>query len=445
MSIPTDVAFPSVSYLGGYDLTTNLNIALAVDSIRTQMLSVGWTDDPLYAHVTYDIDLPLSLTGLIHIFMEWVTWVQGFAFVAFNSDNGNPDPTGNFLPGVGPGGAAALIVGVEIFNSYSQGDAVNKLITVMNMTLNPTPPFWSVVGQVVNPTYGAFSQLLITSGLPGATWNNQFMNGNANGGGVFDGTTHGGGFVLTSVATPTNGSKMRVITDTQLFIDNLRVTVNFDNFEVPGAFTHSPGAFYCNFKPNMNSVVTPYSWAFFHTDDGMPYTPRNNSETFFGGDCFYMCNPRVDAALLSDPITPIGYCGAYTWGSAQPPAPGAGRDLMRESFKCYTRINNIDTNGPFSAFQVDCGVNWYTLNSMFHAAGELDTTAGKSIQISSLLGLSTAHNGPLKIIGDCWGMYLETRWYPLDTLAKTPDEAHTVWAYRSQQAPCEATLWMAID
>lgn len=443
MSIPTSVAYPTTITLNRLSLEDVSSIVVTTNALTAQLIAAGWTEDPLYASVLFTLNLPLIPNELITIFSIYMGYFEGFTFQAFNPGIGEADPSGHVMSGYGPGGSSSIVVGVLVDNAFSQTQLINALITAMNGSQTN----WVVSGTDIGGFYGTFQQLLITASVtnPGPAANNTFMNGEALGGGAFIGAPAGGGYVLTSVATPTNAAKMRVILDTQPFIDNLRVTMNFDGVEIPGAFTHSPGAFYCNFKPNMNSVATPYSWAFFHDDDGMPYTPRNNSELFFGGDCFYMCNPRVDAALLVDPISPIGYCGFYTWGSAQPPLPGAGRDVMRESFKCYTRINNTDTNGPFSAFQVDCGVNWYTINSMYHAAGELDTTAGKSIQTSSLVGLSIAHNGPLKIIGDCWGMFLETRWYPLDTLAKTPDDSHTIRAYRSQTVPCEATLWMAID
>lgn len=439
--IPTDVTYPT-TVTKIMDLSDLGNIVASIVNVSNQLLLAGWTNDPLFAHVIYTLDLPLVPNQIITLFSMYMgAFPDGsggyYTYQAWNAGLGETDPTGNIINrGFGPGGSSTHAYGIPVSSSMTQTDIIFAFVAA----INASQTHWIATPVDFGGSIPTYQQLRIDvnpldPGGPGD--NNAFMNGQSLGGGDFIGLPSGGGYILTSAPAGGTGSVMRVVMDQPIFLGNFRMTVNFDASEDQTTFTHTAGEFYAYYQSGYYSIATPYSWLFFHINDGIPYVFRNNSEVFFGGNHFFMCCPNVPNFLTTDPSTPVTYCGFYTWGLL--------RTTLYESLKCAVRINATFTNGPFSAFQQDAGVNWMLLNSMYQSQGELDTTAGKSIQISSTVALSLTFDGLLAMMGDCWGMFLETRYYPLDRLAMNPDNTHQIIAYRSQQINCEATLWVALN
>jgi hypothetical protein len=426
--IPTDTAFTTVDTITHLDLSDEGPVTAAIGLIEAQMLGQGWTQVGLYASVLMTLT-PLVGTDLIFSLALWLTDFEGSAYEVYNTTLGQRDPTGDIT-----GGLPVIGVGVVDQGALSNSAYQTLLINALISKMNASQMVWNVTGADIGGTFGTYQQLLITALLPGPAYNNIFMSANVLGAGNFIGLPTGGGWLFTSVATPGNGSTMSV-TLTDSFIHNLALVWNF-NVGGETVFHHSPHVYYLNFKSDYYSIVTPYDWKLFHADDGVPYTPHSADEIAFGGDNIWICNPRVPDAQRLDPIAPIDYCGFSVTKN---------RSLPYESFNCATCINATFFEGPMDAFEVDVGVSLLSLNAMQHAAGELATTAGKSITISSLIALSSAFDGPLQIVGDAWGMYVTTQYVPLDKLSMTNDNAHQMIAYRSQDAPCSMTVWLQIS
>lgn len=426
--IPVDTAFTTMDTITHLDLSDEGPVTAAIGLIEAQMLGQGWTQVGLYASVLMTLT-PLVGTDLIFILALWLTDFEGSAYQVYNTTLGQRDPTGDIT-----GGRPVIGIGVVAQGGLTNSAYQTLLINALIAKMNASQAVWNVIGTDIGGTFGTYQQLLVTAINPGQAYNNIFMSANVLGAGNFIGLPTGGGWLFTSVATPGNGSTMSV-TLTDSFIHNLALVWNF-NVGNETLFHHSPHVYYLNFKSNYYSVVTPYDWKLFHANDGVPYTPHSADEIAFGGDNIWLCNPRVPDAQRLDPTNPIGYCGFSVTKN---------RSLPYESFNCATCINSTFFEGPMDAFEVDVGVALLVLNSMQHAAGELETTAGKSITISALVALSSAFNGPLQIVGDCWNMYITTQYVPLDKMSTTTDNAHQMIAYRSQDAPCSMTVFLALS
>jgi hypothetical protein len=437
--IPTDTAFTTVNTVTHLDLSDEGPVTLGITTIAAQMTNQGWTQVGLYASVLMTIDLPLVGDGLITNLSLWITNFMGHVFRVFNITSGQRDPTGD----PEPGGLTTVGVGVisqgAMTDSQYQTYLILQLVAAMNANQSPVQ-LWLVSATDVGGTFSTYQQLLVTALNPGPDYNNFFMSANVNGAGEFIGLPTGGGWLYTSVPNPTDAGSTMSVSLTDSFIHNLAVNWNFNVGVGEGrtlsTFYHSPHVYYLNFKSNYYSIVTPYDWKLFHADDGVPYTPHSADEIAFGGDNIWICNPRIPADQYFDPVTPLQYCGFSITKN---------RSLPYESLNCATCINATFFEGPMDAFEVDVGVSLLVLNAMQRAAGELATTAGKSITISSLIALSSAFDGPLQIVGDCWNMYITTQFAALDKLSMTTDNAHEMIAYRSQTTPCEMTAWLAIS
>jgi hypothetical protein len=444
--IPTDTAFTTVNTkspttLPPVDLSTSGGVNITINVIADQMLDQGWTQVPLYASVTMTLDLPLVATDVVTNLALWVTDFMGFVFRVYNITLGQRDPTGDLeAGGKHTIGIGAVSQGTMTDTQY-QTYLILLLVAAMNANQSPFK-LWDVSPIDVGGTFATYQQLLVvaTLGQGGPGLNDFFMSANVNGAGLFNGLPKGGGWLYTSVPNPTDGGSTMSVSLTNSFISNLVVAWNFNVGVGEGrtlsTFYHSPHVYYLNFKSNYYSVVTPYDWKLFATNDGVPYTPHSVDELAFGGDNLWICNPRIPADQYFDPVTPLAYCGFSVTKN---------RSLPYESLNCATCINATFFEGPMDAFEVDVGVSLLVLNAMQRAAGELATTAGKSITISSLIALSSAFDGPLQIVGDCWNMYITTQFAALDKLSMTTDNAHEMIAYRSQTTPCEMTLWLAIS
>lgn len=429
--IPTDTGFTTVNTVRHLSLIDLPEVNVAIDTVSAQMLDQGWSRVGLYASTTMTIDLPLVGTDLITNFALWITNFEGHVYEVYDTTLGQRDPTGDIT-----GGLPVLGIGVRSKNfgetdSSYQTMLVNALISKMNAA----QAIWIVSGINVGGTFNTFQDLLVTAVNPGPSYNDVFMSANVNGAGNFNGLPKGGGWIFTSVPTPGNGSTVSVSLVNRSGIGNFTANVNF-NVGGEIIFHHSPAEYVLYFKPDYWSVVMPYQWILFHADDGSTYVPHNIEEVLQGGDNLWICNPRIPDAQLNDLTNPIGYCGFEVIKN---------RGVPYEGVSCSTCINSTFTEGPFSAFEVDMGVSILVLNAMHHAAGELATTAGKSITLSSLVALSTAAGGPLQIVGDVWGMYITTQYVPLDKLSMSNDNSHQMIALRSQDAPCSMTLWCAIS
>jgi hypothetical protein len=441
--IPTDTGFTTVNTVTNLDLSSSGAVNLSINAIANQMLDQGWSQVPLYASTTMTLDLPLVGDGLITNLSLWLTnWCDTWVIRVFNTTSGQRDPTGDSEPG----GLHTLGVGVTskgaMTDSQYQTYLILALVAAMNANQYPSDIVWDVAPIDVGGFFSTYQQLSITANVfhPGPAFNDLFMSANVNGAGSFNGLPKGGGWIYKSVPNPTDGGSTISVSLTNSFISNLVVAWNFNVGPGEGTststFYHSPHVYYLNFKADYFSVVMPYQWLLFAANDGVPYTPHSADELAFGGDNIWICNPRIPADQYFDPVNPLQYCGFSITKN---------RSLPYESFNCATCINATFFEGPMDAFEVDVGVSLLALNGMQHAAGELATTAGKSITISSLVALSSAFDGPLQIVGDCWGMYITTQYVPLDKLSMTTDNAHQMIAYRSQDAPCSMTVFLALS
>ncbi len=437
--IPTDTEFTTVNTVTHMDLSTSGAVNAAIDTgattaIGNQMVDQGWSQDPLYASTTMTL-VPLVNTNVITNFALWIADFMERAYEVYNITLGQRDPTGDFTGGVQVIGLGVNSqTGLQTDSQY-QTYLIDTLIFAMNHNQFPGK-IWDVVGINVGGALNTYQNLRITADIfhPGPLYNDWPMSANVFGAGLINGLPKGGGWTFTSVPTPGNGSTMTVSL-TNSYISNLVVAWNF-NVSPGEAFLHSPHIYYLAQKADYFSVVMPHQWLLFNANDGLPYTPHAADELAFGGDNLWICNPRVPDAQLLDPITPITYCGFSVTKN---------RGLPYESFNCSTCINATFFEGPMDAFEVDVGFSFLALNAMHHAAGELATTAGKSITISSLIALSSSFDGPLQIVGDVWGMYVTTQYVALDKLSMTTDNAHQMIAYRSQDAPCSMTVFLAIS
>jgi hypothetical protein len=418
-----DVQFFSLASTGG--ITGALGDTDPMPSLATgvvgQMQRQGWNLNGLTASTTMSINSPWADTGSIHSLAVVITDFVGHAYIIFNPDlidilTGLPeaDPTGNLEGGL-------PVIGVAVHSGYTQTDIINAVIGSMN----GHQPFWTVTGINIGGTFATFQDLLITANSGGPDLNNVLFTAGVLGGGSFLAPTSGGGWLVTSVPTPETGSTIQLEILTLPIINNFAVRSSLGGPE-----------YLLNFKGNYVSIVMPYLWIFFNLNDGIPYTPRSIEEVASGGDNYWICCPQIPAAQVHDPIKPILNC-AFEWRT--------NRTGLSESFTCTTAINNLSYTGPLDAFEVDVGIAFMVLNSMYHAAGPLLTNASKSITTASTIALSPGVNQPLAIVGSVWGMYIETQYWPLDTRATTTDGTHDIIALRSQTTPCEMTLWVAIS
>lgn len=431
--IPYLTSYTTVNTVRDLDLSTLPAINFSIDVVSDQMIDQGWTRVGLYASTTMTLDLPLIGTDAIFNFALWIISFEGHAFEAFNTTLMERDPTGDVT-----GGWPVIGIGVASQGGLTDSAYQTMLVAALIAAMNGSQANWIVSGINVGGSFSTYQQLLITATHPGPAWNDVYMEANANGSGSFNGLPKGGGWLFTSVPTPGEGSTMSVSFENSNH-GNFTATVNF-NVLGETLFHHSPARYLLNFKEAYWSVVMPHQWMLFHLNDGVPYTGRSSEEIFSGGDSLWICNPRVEDSQINDPTIPIYYCG-FMWQSDFQSVRGT----LYEGLSLSTCINSTFTEGAFSAFELDAGIAFFVLNSMYHAAGALLTTAEKSIRIASTVGLSTAINGPLQIIGDVWGMYLDSKYWPIDTLSITTDGSHQIIAYRSQQGPCEWTLWLAIS
>jgi hypothetical protein len=382
--------------------------------IFAQMIDQGWSISGTKASTTMTLNVPLARTDTHTAFALMLSDFEGAVYRIYNVSLLERDPTGDIEGGL-------PVIGVPILNSMSDTDVINTLASVMQAN----QIFWNVTPFNVGGPLGLPQDLFIEARAYGPALNGRFMSGAILGGGFFLALPSGGGWGFTSVPVPGTGSTVSVIILPLPIINNLCVRSGFGDHE-----------YLLNFKSNYISIVMPHQWLFFHIEDGIPYAPRSTEEVTNGGDNYWIGCPDVPAAQLADPLNPIHSC-SLAWFT--------NRVNLFESFTCVTEINGVVSIGPLDAFEVDVGLSFMLLNSMYHSAGALLTTAHKSIQIASTLAVSQGVNVPLAIVGSMAGMYIETKYFPRDKRALTTDGSHELIAYRSQQGPCEATLWVAIS
>ena len=184
---------------------------------------------------------------------------------------------------------------------------------------------------------------------------------------------------------------------------------------------------------NYLSVVSPYMWSLFRRNDGVP---PGSGDDLFTYTNYFICAPEMAFAQREDEDDPLTYCAFVMI---------ADRTQLQSAFNSTTAINGSFFEGDFFPFEVvDRGISFLLLNSMYRDAGALTTTALKTIQYAALIGLSPDAGEAMHVAGTCWDMFLETRYRPLDTLAFAPN-GKLIIAYRSQEEPCEATLWLALN
>lgn len=397
MSIPTDVTYTGC-YTVPVDLThPNEAISTIVSGLH------GWTiTGNLYASFEYQLGIPMVGTVFVGFSIVITNYFGGlFRFWT----TGEPDPSG-------PG-----IIGVEVPVGVTQGQMAIALL----LKMQAWAPNWSHSLRDFDAD-GTPHTIYIEANDPGPSRNNAGpLVGAILSGGIFRSEPLGGGYQLTSQAA--NGQSAVTLQIRNAFgaVSVMSILNGNETEEVR-----------LQARNNYLSVSDPYQWVLF----------RKNVSDSYGGsgdiyphyDNYWLCAPNVDPEQQFDADDPIAYC-AFVFIR--------DRTSLNNAVG-VTAINELFHEGTFSAFDSDVGISLILLNSMQTAAGALTTTADKYLQIQSLIALSEAAGEPLKVVGDIWDMYLVSKYFPLDTLALS-NTGKTVIAYRSQEAPCEWTLWLALN
>lgn len=405
MPIPTEINFSNV-LTGIIDISDAGLINLSINSVKAQMLSNYWTlTGGYYATTT------LSCPGLVG------TSIVGFSIVLINFHGTmlqfftppEPDPTGNpsGLPGI-------FITGIPAVAGDDQGDLIVKLANKMNEF--SLPDFECFVEDIDTISYTATN--------PGPDFNEISWISNLIGGFSWNGATRGGGWALTSMYS----------------IQHSQVSVSLRNKDARTYFSIDAemngnvcSEILLQRRGNYLSIVSPFGWNLFHKNDGTSYS---SGDVYPQVNNYLIGTPELLAQETNEDLAdPLVFCAFVLIRD---------RDAMNQAGYGVVCINEDFHDGTFSAFDSDVGISIPLLNSRLHSAGELVTTSGKFLQIQAMAALSKDAGEPLTVIGPVWDMLLTSKYFPLDQLSLS-NTGKKMIAYRSQQAPCEWTLWHAIE
>lgn len=440
MGIPTAIYEDGMSSADGIDLSSSGKVNFYIDLIAGQMGAMGWSlGTPQKAYTTFTIDLPVVDNG--GPFSLIVLWFEGFAFKIYNPGRLEADPTGNVLFGVGPHGENATIVGVPASDGEAQGVIIATLIGKMN---SATADFLVKPGTLIEDPGGAFDgvpgNLIIEAKLGGPIYNDKIWFGNILGGGLFNGATKYGGYERVSQAANS---------DTILRVrmwNNPTNSLAFQTTFMPGP-RGNPTSDIANGvlselvfhgRTNFISLVGRFQWCMF-PEVYETYVARNIDDVLIGVSDYWLCAPFVPDEYRFG-IKPINYCAFVMI---------AARDVFSSDSRVSTCISDQFYSGGFGL--PDTGACLYLLNSLEVEEGPMRTTAELPLLLSPIIGLSPGRSffdrehdvayvlQPLAVVGYAWDMFVTTEYKALNTIAFKYGQKYI--AYRTQKAPCEATLW----
>lgn len=426
MPIPTEVVFSNCTFIRA-PMVTALEVFQNINIIRHLLEAHGWDFKGKFKAKT-----TLTFGGVVPFggaFSKIIYDYLGFGFQVFNSAIGDRDPTGDL---VGGDFGTNTFIGVDMAGLESDSDGRNtRFIAAMNKVGLPT---WQVSIPVDDEGHSLGpATLLVEEKLEDDVQRNDFFwFGNILSGYQFNGPTKFGGWILESSPSDAVG------------ISRLHVgfySTPSDNFVMDISFVGGPDApsvtlppFYTWKRPDLWMVINPYMWIV--GDLGDFYVNQNVTEVNEGASDLWICVPRCTQGNLLDPGHPIKYAGFM---STSP------RTQLHDR-NCTTYINGwlrqVNNSGA-----TDCGMSLIPINSMYQAEGDLYTTTHLPILISSIIGLSEKNDtsDELKLMGDCYDMYLSTKYYPLNAYFYRSTDHRLVFAYRSQKTPVSATLLCAVD
>lgn len=453
-NIPTFIREDGSTVFEDTDLSSSRKVNENLIGISAQLQGEGWAiDQPQKAFFTFQVDLPIVLQR--GPFSVIIFYFQHKAFQIYNPTREpipDEDPSGNIISGVGPNGEDATVIGVPVNYGMSQNEAILALASKM-ASAEPNYVYEgdSGIEDPDDPNYNTYTRIKITAKLSGAEWNDLGGIGNVVGGGQFNGVAKFGGYDLNS---PPNGDTRLKLTMWNHPTSNFAFRAHFlqgprgnPESRTTTSVLHER---VMHKRDNYTVFAGPRQWGIFPKFYNF-YRSDTIIDVLQGTSDYHFCGPYIPPDQANERVVGIdhytNYCGF---------AMATRRDKLNENSDCATCINDKFRDGFFLGS--DAGVSYLAYNSMYHSAGALRTTAGKTIKYSAVICLSTGTSfaqrarldfswiaTPANVYAYVPDMFMTTEAVPFNTKIQDEVTRRTYIAYRVQTSPCECTLWLGVN